>query len=321
MSIEVVLLGALGLAAVATLAATFFTVEQRTTAIVQRLGRFVRKVGPGLHAKIPFVERVIGRMNLRVQQLDVRIETKTADDVFVRLGICVQYYVLPERAHDAFYEFADTTRQISALVVDVVRALVPRIRLDDLFAKEGQIAEVVKGELAPVMGGFGYGVLRALVTDIDPDAKVKESMSEIRAAHRMMVAGTEKGQAERVLKAQTARAGAKAVMNLVLLLKDLGASLKTDAILIPHSPGQLAGLTDEVRTTMTDGHQTAQVSAAAGEARTGPRRPVIGIGERRGDGKARRGLRAPALIARARLDLSQGPGECGVSPRRLEAQS
>lgn len=295
--------GALGLAVFATLVATFFTVEQRTVAIVQRLGKFVREAGPGLHIKVPFIDRVIGRVNLRVQQLDVKIETKTEDNVFVQMVVAVQYFVLPEKVYDAFYKLDDARRQITSFVFDVVRARVPKIKLDDVFEKKDEIADIVKSELAQVMEGFGYGILKALVTDIDPDARVKESMNEINAAQRLRIAATEKGEADRILKVKGAEGDAqskalqgrgisdqrkaiveglrdsvdafqksvpgttaKDVMNLVLMtqyfdmLKEIGASSRTNAILIPHSPGNLSSLTEQIRSAMIEASQVAQVA-------------------------------------------------------------
>jgi regulator of protease activity HflC (stomatin/prohibitin superfamily) len=277
-------------------------VEQRTTAIVQRLGKFVREAGPGIRFKIPFIERVVGRVNLRVQQLDVEIETKTEDNVFVRMVVAVQYYVLPEKVYDAFYKLDNASRQITSFVFDVVRAQVPKIKLDDVFEKKDDIANIVKSELAQVMEGFGYGILKALVTDIDPDAKVKESMNEINAAQRMRVAATERGEADRILKVKSAEGDAqskalqgrgiadqrqaivaglrdsvdefrksvpgttaKDVMNLVLMtqyfdmLKEIGASSRTNAILIPHSPGNLSSLTEQMRNAMIEADQTVKV--------------------------------------------------------------
>jgi len=293
----------LGLAIIAVLGFTFFTVEQRTTVIIQRLGKFLREAGPGLHVKIPYVDKVIGRINLRVQQLDVKIETKTEDNVFVHLVVAVQYFVLPEKVYDAFYKLDDATRQITSFVFDVVRARVPKIKLDDLFAKKDEIADSVKSELAQVMDGFGYGILKALVTDIEPDARVKESMNEINAAQRMRLAATEKGEADRILKVKAAEGDAqskalqgrgiadqrqaiiaglrtsvdefrksvpgttaKDVMNLVLMtqyfdmLKEIGASSRTNAILIPHSPGNLSSLTEQMRNAMIEADQTVRVS-------------------------------------------------------------
>ena len=283
------------------LANTFFTVNQQTTAVVQRLGKFLREAGPGLHLKIPFVDRIVERVNLRVQQLDVRIETKTEDNVFVQMVVAVQYYVLPEKVYDAFYKLDDANRQITSFVFDVVRAQVPKIKLDDVFAKKDDIANIVKSELAQVMEGFGYGIMKALVTDIDPDARVKESMNEINAAQRMRVAATEKGEADRIMKVKAAEGDAqskalqgrgiadqrqaivaglrdsvdefqkavagttaKDVMNLVLMtqyfdmLKDIGASSRTNAILIPHSPGNLASLTEQMRNAMIEADQTVR---------------------------------------------------------------
>lgn len=295
--------GALGMAVIGMLMATFFTVEQRTTAIVQRLGKFVREAGPGLHVKVPFIDKVIGRVNLRVQQLDVKIETKTEDNVFVQMVVAVQYFVLPEKVYDAFYKLDDAKRQITSFVFDVVRARVPKIKLDDVFEKKDEIADIVKNELAQVMDGFGYGILKALVTDIDPDPRVKDSMNEINAAQRMRVAATEKGEADRILKVKAAEGDAeskalqgrgisdqrkaivaglresvdefqrsvpgttaKDVMNLVLMtqyfdmLKEIGASSRTNAILIPHSPGNLATLTEQMRNAMIEADQTVRVS-------------------------------------------------------------
>jgi regulator of protease activity HflC (stomatin/prohibitin superfamily) len=191
--------GAFALIAIAMLASAFFTVEQRTTAIVQRLGKFLREAGPGTHVKIPAFDQVVGRVSLRVQQLDVEIETKTEDNVFVRMVVAVQFYVLPEKASDAFYKLDNANRQITSFVFDIVRAQVPKIKLDDVFEKKDDIANIVKSELEQVMEGFGYGILKALVTDIDPDAKVKASMNEINAAQRMRVAATERGEADRIL--------------------------------------------------------------------------------------------------------------------------
>ena len=133
-------LGIVALAAIAALIFTFFTVEQRTVAIVQRLGKFVREAGPGLNLKIPFIDSVAGRVNLRVQQLDVKIETKTEDNVFVHMVVAVQFYVLQEKVYDAFYKLDDARKQITSYVFDVVRAQVPKIKLDDVFEKKDDIA-------------------------------------------------------------------------------------------------------------------------------------------------------------------------------------
>ena len=189
--ITLVIVAATAGLALVLLFASLYTVQQRTVAVIQRLGKFVRESGPGIHAKIPFIERVAGRVNLRVQQLDVRIETKSEDNVFVNLTVSVQYFVLPEKVYDAFYRLDDAQRQITSYVFDVVRAQVPKIILDDVFARKDDIAETVKVELSHVMEGFGYGILKALVTDIEPDARVKEAMNEINHAQRMRVAATE----------------------------------------------------------------------------------------------------------------------------------
>ncbi len=188
---------------------SFYTVGQQTVAIVERFGKFSRIARPGLNFKIPLIERVAGKMTLRVQQLNIKAETKTLDNVFVHIMVSVQYFVLQEKVYDAFYKLDDPVLQINSYVFDVVRAKVPKINLDDLFEKKDEIAIACKTELNETMVGFGFEILNALVTDIEPDLKVKDSMNEINAAQRLRVAANEKGEAEKILKVKQAEAEAE----------------------------------------------------------------------------------------------------------------
>ncbi len=190
-----------------------FTVTQQTAAIVERFGKFTRIASAGLNIKIPLIDRVAGRISLRVRQLDVRVETKTKDNVFVFVIVSVQYFVIPEKIVDAFYKLQNTEAQITSYVYDVVRARVPSIILDDVFETKDDIAQAVKIELEQIMDDFGYGIVKTLVTDIDPDANVKQSMNKINAAQRMRVAAVEEAEADkiRVVKAAEAEAESKAL--------------------------------------------------------------------------------------------------------------
>ena len=188
---------------------SIFSVEQQTVAIIERFGKFVRMARPGLNFKLPLIERVSGRLSLRVLQLNIQAETKTEDNVFVHLLVSVQYFVIPEKVYDAFYRLQEPEKQINSYVFDVVRAKVPKIKLDALFEKKDDIALAVKEELNETMNGFGFQILNALVTDIEPNARVKESMNEINAAERLRVAASEKGEAERILRVKSAEAEAQ----------------------------------------------------------------------------------------------------------------
>jgi regulator of protease activity HflC (stomatin/prohibitin superfamily) len=176
----------------------FFVVRQQTAAVVERFGRFKRIAASGLGLKIPLVDRVAGRLNLRIQQLDVKVETKTKDNVFVVCTVSVQYHVLPNYINEAFYKLQDPQAQITSYVFDTVRARVPSISLDNVFDKKDDIAQSVKSELDAVMESFGYGIVKALVTDIDPDAKVKTSMNEINAAQRLREAAVQQAEADKI---------------------------------------------------------------------------------------------------------------------------
>ncbi len=189
--------------------AAFFVVKQQTAAIVERFGKFQSIRHSGLQLKIPLIDRISGRLSLKIQQLDVIVETKTLDDVFVRLKISVQYKVIRDKVYDAFYKLDYPHDQITSYVFDVVRAEVPKMKLDDVFVKKDDIAIAVKTELNDAMMVFGYDIIKTLVTDIDPDAQVKEAMNRINASEREKIAAQFEGDAARILIVEKAKAEAE----------------------------------------------------------------------------------------------------------------
>ncbi|NEV92997.1 SPFH domain-containing protein [Psychroflexus sp. YR1-1] len=186
-----------------------FTVKQQTAALVERFGKFLSIRNSGLHFKIPIIDKIAGRINLKIQQLDVNVETKTKDDVFVHLKVSVQYQVTRAKIYDAFYKLESPSAQITSYVFDVVRAEVPKMKLDDVFERKDDIANAVKTELNDAMLDYGYDIIRTLVTDIDPDDKVKDSMNRINASEREKVAAEFEGEAERIKIVAVARAEAE----------------------------------------------------------------------------------------------------------------
>ena len=191
------------------LISSFFVVKQQTAAIVERFGKFQSIKQSGLQLKIPIVDRIAGRLSLKIQQLDVIIETKTLDDVFVKLKVSVQYKVITEKVYDAFYKLDYPHDQITSYVFDVVRAEVPKMKLDDVFVKKDDIALAVKAELNDAMMDYGFDIIRTLVTDIDPDPQVKIAMNRINAADREKTAAQYEGDAARILIVEKAKAEAE----------------------------------------------------------------------------------------------------------------
>ena len=189
--------------------ASFFTVKQATAAIVERLGKFHVVRQSGLHLKIPFIDQVAKRMNLRIQQLDVIIDTKTLDNVFIRMKVSVQYQVIKEQVADSFYKLENPENQITSYVFDVVRAEVPKLKLDDVFVRKDDIAIAVKGELQEAMQSYGYDIIKALVTDIDPDEQVKHAMNRINAAEREKTAAEYESEAQKIRIVAVAKAEAE----------------------------------------------------------------------------------------------------------------
>lgn len=191
------------------LISSFFIVKQQTAAIIERFGRYNSIRQSGLQLKIPLVDRIAGKVSLKIQQLDVIIETKTLDDVFVKLKVSVQYKVVSEKVYDAFYKLDYPHEQITSYVFDVVRAEVPKMKLDDVFVKKDDIAIAVKTELNDAMMEYGYDIIKTLVTDIDPDAQVKAAMNRINAADREKTAAQYEGDAARILIVEKAKAEAE----------------------------------------------------------------------------------------------------------------
>jgi regulator of protease activity HflC (stomatin/prohibitin superfamily) len=263
---------------------------------VERFGKFHKLCQPGLHFKIPLVDKIAGSLTLRLMQLDVQVETKTLDDVFVDITTSVQFMVLPHKVFEAFYTLDDPEKQIKAFVFDVVRSRVPKIKLDDVFTTKDEIAFSVRDELQEVMNAFGYDITKTLVTDIMPDKKVKAAMNEINEAQRLRIAANERGEAEKILKVKQAEADAEskalhgkgiswqrkaimdglkdsltdfqahipgvnheAIMHLILMtqyfdtLKEMGTSGKMNTIMIPHGPGALTDIGQQLQTAMVLG--------------------------------------------------------------------
>src|SRR5580704_18044594 len=268
----------------------FFTVQQQNRAIVERFGRYVRTAKPGLNFKIPYIEHIVQRVSLRVQQLPVEVETKTLDNVFVKLFVAVQYRVVEGQEADSYYKLQNHVDQITSYVLDVVRAKVPKMNLDEVFEKKDEVGTSVKTELDASMKIYGFEIPNALVTDVNPADNVKAAMNEIQTQQRLQVAAAAKGEANKILVVKNAEAEAEAkhlqgegiakqrraiidglresiaafaeavggttaqdALRLVLLtqyfdtLKEIGVSSGSKVILMPHSPGGMTDIAEQLR--------------------------------------------------------------------------
>jgi regulator of protease activity HflC (stomatin/prohibitin superfamily) len=206
---EVFFYGLLVLFAIGTILSGFFQVRTAEAVVIQRMGKFLRVANAGINFKLPWLDQIAGRIDLRVQQLALDVETKTKDNVFVKIPVSVQYHVIPEKVYEAFYKLANPKQQISSYVFNVILGHVPKMILDDAFLQQSDIAIAIKEGLDDVMKTYGYAIDQALVTDIEPDEKVKAAMNDINAAQREQVAATARGEAEKILKVKQAEAEAQ----------------------------------------------------------------------------------------------------------------
>lgn len=188
---------------------TILIVREASAAVIERFGKFQSIRVSGLSLIIPFIDRKAATVNLRVQQLDVTVETKTLDNVFVNLQVSVQYQVRKQYVKEAYYSLDNAKNQIASYVFDDVRAEVPKLELDDVFAKKEDIAIAVQTNIAQSMAEYGYNIIKALITDIDPDHKVKDAMNRINAAKRDREAAEEEGEAQKIIIVKQAEAEAE----------------------------------------------------------------------------------------------------------------
>jgi regulator of protease activity HflC (stomatin/prohibitin superfamily) len=201
--------GVVGIFVLGTILSGFFQVRTAEAVIVQRMGKFLRVATAGINFKLPWLDQIAARIDLRVQQLSLDVETKTKDNVFVKIPVSVQYHVLPDRVYEAFYKLASPNQQISSYVFNMILGHVPKMNLDDAFLQQADIAVAIKDGLSDVMKTYGYAIDPALVTDIQPDEKVKAAMNEINAAQREQVAASARGETEKILKVKQAEAEAQ----------------------------------------------------------------------------------------------------------------
>ncbi|MBL4634002.1 MAG: SPFH domain-containing protein [Kofleriaceae bacterium] len=194
---------------VAVLSKTLFIVRQKTAAVVERLGRFHSIRTAGLNFKIPIVDKIVAVQNLKIQQLDVEIETKTKDNVFVNTKVSVQYYPIPARVRESFYSLDDPAIQIESYVFDTVRSEIPKMLLDDVFSNKDSVALSIKESLMEVMTNFGYQIENSLITDLQPEASVKEAMNRINATHREKEAADNEAEAQKIRMVKIAEAEAE----------------------------------------------------------------------------------------------------------------
>jgi regulator of protease activity HflC (stomatin/prohibitin superfamily) len=194
---------------VGTILSGFFQVRTAEAVVIQRMGKFLRVANAGMNFKLPWLDQIAGRIDLRVQQLALDVETKTKDNVFVKIPVSVQYHVIPSKVYEAFYKLANPRQQISSYVFNVILGHVPKMNLDDAFLQQSDIAIAIKQGLDDVMQTYGYAIDQALVTDIQPDEKVKSAMNEINAAQREQVAASARGETEKILKVKQAEAEAE----------------------------------------------------------------------------------------------------------------
>lgn len=263
-------------------------IPERRIAVIERFGKFDSMAKPGVVCiPAPCICSVAGVINMQMQQLNVKCESKTKDNVFVTLVVAVQYEAIPEKVYEAFYRLSSPANQINSFVFDVVRASVPTMELDELFLNKAKIANDVQHRLSELMNEYGFRIRDCLVIDIDPDQAVKAAMNEINANRRLRIAAQEKAEAEKIMVVKKAEAEAeskylngvgiakqqqaiiegqqnsamefaskltnKDVLELLLItshfdmVEHVGRFAKNSTLFLSHSPGSISDTANQIR--------------------------------------------------------------------------
>jgi regulator of protease activity HflC (stomatin/prohibitin superfamily) len=210
--IEEIFIGVLivfGIIVVLPIFRSIFTIQQAHAGIIERFGKFNRVVDPGLHVKFPYIDRLVALLSLKIDQNIITADTKTKDNVFVKVNIAVNYRVVAGREREAFYTLSDAKAQIQAYVLDVVRSKIPAMTLDEVFEKKDDVAQAVTQHLSELMQQYGFEIVSSLVVDVQPDPTVVAAMNEIQAQTRLQLAAQAKGEANKVLAVKAAEAEAE----------------------------------------------------------------------------------------------------------------
>jgi regulator of protease activity HflC (stomatin/prohibitin superfamily) len=271
---------------------SIFTIQQAHAGIIERFGKFNRVVEPGLHVKLPYIDRLVTLLSLKIEQNVITADTKTKDNVFVKVNIAVNYRVVSGREREAYYTLSDAKAQIQAYVLDVARSKIPSMTLDEVFERKDDIAQAVTQHLSELMQQYGFEIVSSLVVDVQPDSAVVAAMNEIQAQSRLQVAAQAKGEANKILmvKAAEAEAESKAlqgkgiadqrraivaglndsvaslaataqttpaeVLRTLLMtqyfdtIREIGVQAGAKVILLPHSPGAMADISNQIRDAM-----------------------------------------------------------------------
>ena len=194
-----VLLAIIALLILGVIASTLYVVRQQTVVIIERFGKYQTTSGSGIHVRLPLsIDKIAARIQLRLLQSEIIVETKTKDNVFVTLNVATQYRVNEQNVTDAYYKLMRPEAQIKSYIEDALRSSVPKLTLDELFEKKDEIALEVQHQVAEEMSTYGYIIVKTFITKVEPDDEVKQSMNEINAAQRKRVAAQELANADKI---------------------------------------------------------------------------------------------------------------------------
>lgn len=198
------------IALIIVLFSSLYVVRQQSVAIIERFGRYQKLSNSGIHLRLPFgIDHIAARVQLRLLQSEIVVETKTQDNVFVMMNVATQYRVNENNVTDAYYKLIRPEAQIKSYIEDALRSSVPKLTLDELFEKKDEIALEVQKQVAEEMSTYGYIIVKTLITKVEPDAEVKQSMNEINAAQRKRVAAQELAEADKIKIVTAAEAEAE----------------------------------------------------------------------------------------------------------------
>ncbi|KEG07108.1 hypersensitive-induced response protein 1-like [Trypanosoma grayi] len=181
------------------------TVGQSEVAVLETCGRFNTIAGPGCHCVLPWTYKA-GTLSMRLREHHFMIRSKTKDNVFVTLKLTINVQVVPDRVDAAFYGLEEPLSIIQSYVENSVEAKIPLYNLEALFIERGTISQQLKNETDAIMEVYGWDIVSALITEIDPGDEMTEAINSIQKYQRLRVAAVDEAETKKMQRVRAAEA-------------------------------------------------------------------------------------------------------------------
>ena len=207
---ELIAIGALVILALVLVASSVRVIQQSYVGIVQRVGRYQRTIGPGVHLLVPMLDRVATVVDMKeTVQAFAPQPVITQDNVTIGIDTVVYYQVTD--AVKANYEVANVLQAMEQLTITTLRNVVGAMTLEETLTSRDSINSELRSVLDEATEKWGVRVTRVELKSIDPPRTIQEAMEQQMRADRAKRAAVLSAEGEKqsaILRAEGLRQAA-----------------------------------------------------------------------------------------------------------------